>query len=95
MTVPGFPGFSVANAPKQHDCRVHVSANVDGKGYTLEAAIPFEALGFKPAEGTEIRFDLAVDDSENGKRRLRQLMWNGTDRNSGDRTNWGRAVFGK
>jgi hypothetical protein len=85
----------VANAPKQYDCKMHVAANVDGKGYTLEAAIPFEALGFVPKEGMELRFDLAVDDSEDGQHRARQLMWNGTDRNSGDRTNWGRAVLAK
>ena len=68
---------------------------VDGKGYTIEAAIPFKALGFRPAEGKAVRFDLAVDDSADGSRRLRQLMWNGTGRNSGDRTAWGRAVFAK
>jgi hypothetical protein len=61
----------------------------------IEAAIPFKSLGFKPAEGKEIRFDLGVDDSADGSGRLRQLMWNGTARNSGDRTAWGRAVFAK
>jgi len=85
----------VANAPAQTPCRIAVVPRVDGKGYTIEAAIPFKALGFKPAEGKEIRFDLAVDDSADGSGRLRQLMWNGTARNSGDRTGWGRAVFGK
>ena len=95
----GMPGgkcrWYFAHSPKQYDCRMHVSPNVDGKGYTLQAAIPFEALGFVPKEGMKVRFDLGVDDSADGRRRLRQLMWNGTDRNSGDRTHWGRAVFGK
>ena len=93
--VDGKYQWHFANSPKQYDCRMHVAANVDGKGYTLEAAIPFEALGFVPTEGMALRFDLGVDDSADGRRRDRQLMWNGTDRNSGDRTNWGRAVLAK
>ncbi len=87
-----------ANAPEQHLCQVAVvpPAHPDGgKGYTIEAAIPFKALGFRPAEGKEIRFDLAVDDSADGSRRLRQLMWSGTSRNSTDRSAWGRAALVK
>ena len=38
----------------------------------------------------ELLFDLAVDDSADGTARRCQLMWNGTARNSGDRTSWGR-----
>jgi hypothetical protein len=95
----GKPGgeyqWHFANSAKQHECRMYVAANADGKGYTLEAAIPFEALGFAPKEGMEIRFDIGLDDSENGRGRARQLMWNGTERNSGDRTNWGRATLAK
>jgi hypothetical protein len=72
-----------------------VIPDVDGKGYTLEAAMPFSALGFAPKEGQEILFDLAVDDSSDGKARVRQLVWNGTARNSGDRSAWARAVFAK
>lgn len=67
----------------------------DGKGYTLEAAVPFSALEFIPREGREIMFDIAVDDSTDGKARVRQLVWNGTARNSGDRSAWARAVFAK
>ena len=83
----------ILNAPQQCECRLAVVAHVDGKGYTLEAAIPFKALNFAPAEGLRIRLDLAVDDSTDGKGRKCQLMWNGTARNSGDRTYWGQAVF--
>jgi hypothetical protein len=85
----------IARGPKQVPCEVYVAPRADGKGYTLEAAIPFEALGFRPRENMAIRFDIGVDDSEDGASRARQLMWNGSDRNSGDRTGWGQAVFAK
>lgn len=95
----GKPGgqfqWFLCHSPKQYECRMHLAANADGKGYTLEAAIPFEALGFEPKENMEFLFDIGVDDSENGKSRTRQIMWNGTDRNSGDRSHWGRAVLAK
>ncbi len=85
----------LANAPKQFPCDTAVLPNVDGAGYTLEAAIPFAALDFTPGDGKVVRFDLAIDDSADGKLRLRQLMWNGIARNSTDRGYWGRAVLGK
>jgi len=91
----GRAGIWFANAPAQVECRVAVSRKVDGKGYALEAAIPFEALAIKPAKGMELLFDLAVDDSVDGKTRRCQLMWNGTSRSSTDRGVWGRAVFGE
>jgi len=89
--VDGEPRWYYARAPEQHDCDLAVVAGVDGKGYTVEARIPFEALGFAPQPGQELIFDLGVDDSEDGQSRTRQLMWNGSARNSGDRTYWGRA----
>jgi hypothetical protein len=88
------PQSYLANAPQQVPCEVAVTPNVDGKGYALEAAIPFEALGFAPKAGQELLFDLALDDSADGNGRTRQLMWNGGARNSSDRTHWGRAVLG-
>jgi hypothetical protein len=91
----GQPRWHLVNSKSQPACRVVVVPNVDGKGYTLEAAIPFDVLGFVPRAGQTVRFDMAVDDSANGGRRLRQIMWNGNERNSSDRTAWGRAVFGQ
>ncbi|SDU06021.1 Carbohydrate family 9 binding domain-like [Verrucomicrobium sp. GAS474] len=70
-----------------------VLPNVNGQGYILEAAIPFSVLGFTPKQGDEALFDLGIDDSEDGKTRKRQFMWNGTDKNSAERKGWGRAVF--
>lgn len=85
----------IAKVREQVAIRSVVVPRTDGKGYVLQAAIPVAALGFEPKEGVEIRFDLGIDDSADGKRRDRQLMWNGTERNSGDRTGWGRAAFVK
>lgn len=39
------------NAPQQAPIAMSVTLNVDGKGYTLEAAIPWYALGVTPKEG--------------------------------------------
>ncbi|HCE45264.1 MAG TPA: hypothetical protein DET40_17125 [Lentisphaeria bacterium] len=84
-----------ANSPEQVECKMAVVPRVDGKGYVIEAAIPLSALGLKPKKGQEILFDLAVDNSADGKGRKSQLMWNGISRNSSDRSAWGRAVFGE
>jgi len=83
------------NAPEQTECKMAVVPRVDGKGYVIEAAIPFKGLGFSPKKGQEILFDLAVDNSTDGGGRKSQIMWNGISRNSSDRSAWGRAVFGE
>ena len=87
----GKPSY-IVHGSAQVPCRVVVTPTVDGHGYILEAAIPFEALGFPPKPGREMRFDLAIDDGD-GTGRTRQLMWNGGSRNSGDRTDWGVATL--
>ena len=78
------------NAPQQAAIAMSVTPNVDGKGYTLEAAIPWQALSVTPKEGQKLLFDLGVNDAPQGGDRIRQLMWNGGERNSGDRSRWGR-----
>jgi len=68
----------------------------DGKGYTLEVALPWKVLGVdKVTDGMKFRFDLAVDDSSNGKDRQAQLMWSGSHRNSSDRGAWGELRLSK
>ena len=89
--VDGKSQWYYAHAPQQYACNLAVVAGVDGRGYTLEAAMPFEALGFSPQPGQQLVLDLGIDDSSDGQSRDRQLMWNGSARNSGDRTYWGRA----
>lgn len=68
-----------------------VVPNTDGKGYALEAALPFKGLGFIPKPDAEIRFDVCLDDGAGDRRRVRQFIWNGGERDSSDRTSWGRA----
>ena len=66
---------------------------MDGKGYTVEAAIPWTALLVEPEEGLEMLFDIAIDESATGTGRRAQLMWNGIARNSSDRSAWGRLIL--
>lgn len=91
----GQPQWFFANAPQQAPLTLAVMPAVNGLGYTLEAAIPFNSLGFKPTEGQTLAFDLAIDNSTDGRTRTAQLVWNGTARNSADRTHWGRALLTK
>jgi len=90
----GKPAWHYANSPQQYPCQLAVVADPDGKGYTVEAAVPWTALDFTPADGATLLFDVAIDDSADGTHRLRQLMWNGIARNSSDRSQWGRVVLG-
>lgn len=47
-------------------------------GYILEAKVPWSALStFTPSAGTKIGFDCAIDDSDDGKARTKQMVWNG------------------
>ena len=81
----------IVNAPKAgYTIQTTVVAGSDGKSYTIEAAIPFEALGFSPKPGQEVLFDLCVNDGHGGRR---QLAWNGTAQDSKNRGVWGRASF--
>ncbi len=84
----GKKGVYFINAPKQYDAQCVVVPGIDGQSYIVEAAIPFEALGFKPRKGQEILFDLCVNDNNGGRV---QLAWNGTSQNSKNRGVWGRA----
>ena len=88
------PGSThLVNAPVQPDIPLVVVPSVDGSGYTLEAAIPWSVLDIKPAENTQLLFDLAIDDAPPDHIRTRQLMWNGADLNSVDRSYWGRLTL--
>jgi hypothetical protein len=91
----GQPQWYFANAPQPVPLKLVVVPNVNGQGYTLEAAIPFQSLGFAPQDGETLAFDLAIDNSMDGSNRTAQLVWNGTARNSADRTHWGRARLTK
>jgi len=86
------PGVFVVDHPEAGAaCRVLVLKDVTGDGYTLQAELPWTALGIEPRAELEMLFDLAIDNSDDGVARLQQLVWNGTAKNSGDRSAWGRA----
>jgi hypothetical protein len=83
----------VANQSAQPAIETSVTPTVDGKGYTLEASISWTALAITPKEGMEILFDLALNNSTDGKGRSCQLVWCGGARNSSDRSAWGRLTL--
>lgn len=85
----------IVNVDKQPAIELVVVPTVDGKGYTMEAAIPWSAIGVRPELGKTLLFDLAVDDAEEAGGRVCQLMWNGGARNSSDRSNWGRMKLAR
>lgn len=91
--VDGTSPHYLANAPAQAPLELVSLPTADG--YVLQAAIPWSSLGLTPTPGLRLRFDLAIDDSTDGNSRRAQLVWSGTDRNSGDRSAWGRAVLGE
>jgi hypothetical protein len=96
MSAAANGSFHFVHSAEQYAATIAVSAKA-GSGYILEAAIPWTALTHTPATGQELLFDLGIDGSEDGTRRTQQLMWNGTLKNSGDRTHWGtlRLVGGQ
>ncbi len=85
-------GIWIVNRPEQPaGARVVVTPNANG--YALEAAIPWNALGITPESGRKFRFDIGLDDGDDGPRRLRQFMWSGKAGNSAERTAWGSATL--
>ncbi len=61
--------FCVPNVAKQPAIKTAVVAAVDGGGYTLEAAIPWAALDITPKANMTLLFDIALDNSHDGKDR--------------------------
>ncbi|OGX27455.1 MAG: hypothetical protein A3F87_03915 [Omnitrophica WOR_2 bacterium RIFCSPLOWO2_12_FULL_51_24] len=72
---------------------IEVAAKPREKGYIIEAKIPFKVLGgFKPEAGKKFDFDIAVDDSDKGKRDA-QMAWTGTKEFYSDPSQWGAALL--
>jgi hypothetical protein len=90
-TVDGKHPSHIAGSQTPFECPLVVLPRSDGNGYVLEAAIPLSAVSLSSNKQARIRFDIAIDDSENGTDRARQLIWNGSSRNSTDRSAWGHA----
>lgn len=81
------------NAPEQFPIQVEYQRHPDRSGWTMEGAIPWEALRYTPKRGDRIRFDFGFDDARAPRKRQRQFMWSGTEQNSADRTGWGTAIL--
>lgn len=64
----------------------------DGKGWTLEAAVPWTALGLTPTPGKTLRFDLVVSDGHR-MRVTSRVAWSGNPSNDTDRSSWGRLLL--
>jgi hypothetical protein len=72
-------------------CSILTVKDVTNDGYVLEVSIPWDVLGIQPAADQELLFDVAIDNSDDGAIRKQQLVWNGNEKNSADRTAWGHA----
>jgi hypothetical protein len=79
------------NTGRQPAITMNVKLTADGKGYVLDAAIPWTTINIDPSIGREFLFDFGFDDSEDGNNRKRQWEWNGTSKNNLDRGLWGQA----
>ncbi len=64
----------------------------DGKGWVLEAAIPWSSLGLTATPGATLAFDLAVIDGD-GKRVQSRIGWSGGINQTRDRGSWGRLLL--
>jgi hypothetical protein len=72
-----------------------VTKKIDGKGYIIEAKIPwsFFGNGFMPAVGSKIGFDVALDDADSTGEREKQFIWNGDFYFYKDPSVWGTLEF--
>jgi len=72
---------------------LHSAGTVAG-GYVIEMAIPWSGLSVTPGAGLTIGFDLGCnDDDDGGTTRETQLMWEGTNQNYQDTSNFGDVVL--
>lgn len=90
--VSGTP-FHWFNAPESFPVQTAFQLHPDRNGWTMEGAIPWQAMNITPATGSQFRFDFGIDETDSPRKRLRQFMWSGTEQNSTDRTGWGTAVL--
>ncbi len=77
--------------------KIVVKKSANGKGYTIEASIPWKSLnGFTPSAGDKLSFDVALDDADvAGKDRTVQMVWSGDYLFYKDPGVWGSIEFVK
>jgi hypothetical protein len=67
----------------------------EGPGYNLEVKIPLANLGIDPALGTEIGFELQLDNADAiGPRTSMQKWWSSSNGSWNNAANWGYARLG-
>lgn len=92
LTQEGQNNAWLANTTEQMTIESIVVPMIDGKGYFVEARIPFKSLGFDPKPNQTLLFDLALDNVTNVRApRSEQVLFNGTKLASRDRGVWGKA----
>ncbi|MAX26107.1 MAG: hypothetical protein CMJ19_16545 [Phycisphaeraceae bacterium] len=94
---PAEPGKNkawIANIPKQLPVDTMVIPNINSKGYTIEAVIPFASLNIVPKSDQQLLFDMALDNriTDRGGRH-EQILYNGNQHASRNRGVWGRAIL--
>ncbi len=73
---------------------VDVAVQLQAHGYTLEAAIPWTIIGFKPHPGLQMGFALSVSDDDSPSQAVQQTMLsNDPYRRLTDPTSWGTLIF--
>lgn len=95
--------FSVDYVAVLSDARIEVHVRPDRRGYVVEAAVPWSALGFTPLPGTLYRGDLGVTHGTAGGDRTRlRTYWSNQETGLVDDAvfelklapkNWGQIVF--
>ena len=93
VSANSFPEYYWYNSPKHYPVKSVIQKHPDNKGYTMEIGIPMDAIGIEPEKGMAFRLDIGIDESDDGPRRQRQLMWSGSENNSIDREYWGIATL--
>lgn len=90
----GLPNYMWYNGVlQQPEIQTLTKKDADGKGYVIEAAIPFKDLNIPDIyKSRKIKFDIGLNDGDDRQRNT-QYMWNGTESNSRIRDNWGMLIF--
>jgi hypothetical protein len=68
--------------------------SINGYGYTMEVAIPVDALGITPVESETAGFDIFIRDDDSGGNVDYWLAWNGNLDNNSNTSMFGELIFG-
>lgn len=93
-SLTGEPTYYWFNGVQQQpEIKMTVKRDDNKKGYSIEAAIPLNALNISDIfKGKKVRFDIGLDNGDQRQRNA-MYMWNGTESNSTVRDHWGILIF--